>query len=75
MHLFGAMCVLVDYKMLPQLVVCLSNKDYPASIEFGKVDCVIFDEDAEGHGYIKVIDESSEDNAYSSGRFSSVKLP
>lgn len=55
-------------------VICLSNTDYPASLEVGKVYRTIPDENAEKHGYLKVIDESGEDYAYSADRFSAIKL-
>jgi len=55
--------------------VCLNNEDYPASLEVGKLYRVIPDEDAETHGYIRVIDESGEDYAYVADRFYSVELP
>ena len=61
--------------MLSQFVICLNNKDYPASLEFGKVYRVIHDEEAEKHGYLRVVDESGEDYAYSSDRFTSIELP
>ncbi len=61
--------------MSASFVICLNNKDYPASLEFGKIYRVISDEDAEQHGYIRVIDESGEDYAYTSDRFSFIKLP
>jgi len=56
-------------------VVCLNNQDYYASLEVGKLYPVIKDEDAASHGYIRVIDESGEDYAYSQDRFFNVQLP
>jgi hypothetical protein len=55
--------------------VCLDNRGYPASLEVGKLYRVIPDEEASGHGYIRVIDESGEDYAYSTERFYSIALP
>ena len=55
--------------------VCLNNKDYPASLEVGKLYRVIPDEDATSHGYIRIIDESGEDYAYATERFYPVALP
>ncbi len=55
--------------------VCLNNEDYPASLEVGKLYRMIPDEDAASHGYIRVIDESGEDYAYSTERFYPVALP
>jgi len=55
--------------------ICLSNEDYPASLEVGKLYRVIPDEEAAAHGYIRVIDESGEDYAYSTERFFPIELP
>ena len=44
--------------------VCLDNDGYPASLEVGKLYRVVSDEDAAAHGYIRVIDESGEDYAF-----------
>ena len=43
---------------------CFDNEGYPASLEVGKLYRVIPDDDATVHGYIRVIDESGEDYAY-----------
>ena len=56
-------------------VVCLNNEGYKASLEVGKLYRVIPNEEAETHGYIRVIDESGEDYAFASDRFHPVKLP
>ncbi|MDI6794959.1 MAG: hypothetical protein QME81_19175 [bacterium] len=56
-------------------VVCLNNEGYKASLEVGKLYCVIPDEEAEAHGYIRVADESGEDYAFASNRFHPVRLP
>ncbi len=58
-----------------RFVVCLNNQDYHASLEVGKLYPVIEDEDAASHGYIRVIDESGEDYAYSKDRFFNIQLP
>jgi hypothetical protein len=55
--------------------VCLNNEGYPASLEVGKLYRVIPDEEAAVHGYIRVIDESGEDYAYSTERFYPIVLP
>jgi hypothetical protein len=44
-------------------------------LEVGKLYRVISDEEAAAHGYIRVIDESGEDYAFSAGRFHVVHLP
>jgi hypothetical protein len=44
-------------------------------LEVGKVYRVIPDEEAAAHGYVRVIDESGENYAYSAERFYLVTLP
>ncbi len=48
-----------------KFVVCIENKNYPASLEFGKIYRVSTDEKARTHKMIRVIDESGEDYLYS----------
>ncbi len=55
--------------------LCLNNDDYRASLEVGKLYQVIPDAEAEKHGYIRVIDESGEDYAFTRNRFHLVELP
>ena len=55
--------------------LCLNNEGYPASLEIGKVYPVILDDEAAVHGYIRVIDESGEDYAYTANRFHLIQLP
>jgi hypothetical protein len=55
--------------------VCLDNEGYGASLEVGKLYRVIPDEEAPAHGYVRVVDESGEDCAFSANRFYPVKLP
>ena len=61
----------------PQIkfAVCISNEDYKASLEVGKLYRVIPDPEAESHGYLRVIDESGEDYGYSADRFFLIELP
>ncbi len=59
----------------PYFAVCLNNEGYPASLEVGKLYRIIPDEEAAAHGYIRVIDESGEDYAYSTERFYLIALP
>ena len=54
---------------LLQFGLCLNNEGYPASLEVGKAYRVIPDDEATVHGYIRVIDESGEDYAYTANRF------
>ena len=58
-----------------KLVVCVNNKGYEASLEFGKIYQIIEDKDAEAEGLIRIIDESGEDYGYSLERFHAVALP
>ena len=55
--------------------VCIDNAGYPASLEAGKLYPVIADEEAARHGYLRVIDESGEDYAYSAERFFMLDVP
>jgi len=55
--------------------ICLNNKGYEASLEIGKVYQVIPDTQAAEHGYMRVVDESGEDYAYSADRFFLLELP
>ena len=59
----------------PQFGLCLNNEGYPASLEMGKLYRVIPDDDAAAHSYIRVIDESGEDYAYTARRFHLMQLP
>lgn len=59
----------------PQFCLCLNNEGYAASLEIGKVYRVIPDSEAATHGYIRVIDESGEDYAYTMSRFHLIQLP
>ena len=59
----------------PQFGLCLNNEGYTASLEVGKVYRVFPDDEAAVHGYIRVIDESGEDYAYTVDRFHLIQLP
>lgn len=56
-------------------VVCISNNDYPSSLEVGKLYKMIPDQVAESHGYFRVIDESGEDYGYNKDRFFPIQIP
>jgi hypothetical protein len=58
-----------------QFALCLNNEGYPASLEVGKLYRVIPDDDAAAHGYLRVIDESGEDYAFTASRFHVLELP
>jgi hypothetical protein len=56
-------------------VICIRNKDYPASLELRKLYQVVPDEQAARHRRIRVIDESGEDYLYPEEYFVAVELP
>ena len=59
----------------PKFVVCIENKSYPASLEFGKIYRVLEDKKAAQHQMLRIIDESGEDYLYSEKFFVDIKLP
>ena len=59
----------------PRFVVCINNKDYPASLELRKLYQVVADEAAAMHHQLRVIDESGEDYLYPEEYFVPVQLP
>ena len=64
-----------EKNQFPQFGLCLNNGGYAASLEVGKVYRVLPDNEAAVHGYIRVIDESGEDYAYTANRFHLIQLP
>ena len=58
-----------------QLVLCVRNKGYEASLERRKIYQVLPDRDAAAHGQLRVIDESGEDYLYPQGFFVPITLP
>jgi hypothetical protein len=58
-----------------QLVVCINNGDYPASLEKRKIYVTLRDADAEKHGFLRIVDESGEDYLYPKAFFRSIALP
>ena len=58
-----------------KFVVCIENKNYSASLEFGKIYRIVPDEKAAQHKMIRVIDESGEDYLYSEKFFVRIELP
>jgi len=58
-----------------QFVVCINNKDYPASLELHKIYRVVPDEDAAAADDLRVIDESGEDYLYPASYFALIKVP
>ena len=62
-------------KPASKFVVCINNKDYPASLELHKIYRVLPDEDAAVDGDFRIIDESGEDYLYSADRFVPISVP
>ena len=58
-----------------QLVVCVDNDGYPASLAKRKIYVALRDSAAEKHGMIRIIDESGEDYLYPKAFFRSIALP
>lgn len=58
-----------------QYVICINNKDYPASLEVRKIYQALPDANASKHEMTRVIDESGEDYLYPSSYFISIELP
>ena len=56
-------------------MLCVRNRDYPASLELRKVYQLLRDEQASKHGQLRVIDESGEDYLYPEEYFVPIKLP
>ncbi len=55
-------------------VVCIDNKEYPASLEQFKIYQILEDETAAEHNLIRVIDESGEDYLYPADYFIPISL-
>lgn len=58
-----------------QLVVCVSNGGYPASLEKRKIYVALRDADAEKLGLRRIVDESGDDYLYPKALFRSIELP
>ena len=58
-----------------QFFVCISNKDYPASLEVRKIYQVVLDSHVAQHQMIRVVDESGEDYLYPISYFIPIELP
>jgi hypothetical protein len=57
-----------------QLVVCVDDDGYAASLEKRKLHLMLADPAAETHGLLRVVDESGEDYLYPKAFFRSVAL-
>jgi len=60
---------------MKQLVVCIKNGGYPASLEKRKIYVSLRDADADEHDLLRVIDESGEDYLYPKNLFRAIALP
>ena len=58
-----------------QLVVCVNNEGYLASLERRKIYVALRDAGAEKHGLVRIIDESGDDYLYPKALFRSIALP
>jgi hypothetical protein len=58
-----------------QLVVCVDNEGYAASLEKRKIYVTLRDPVAEKHGLLRVIDESGDDYLYPKMFFRAIALP
>lgn len=58
-----------------QLVVCVENEGYPASLEKRKIYVALRDHAAENHGLLRIIDESGDDYLYPKNFFRPITLP
>jgi len=59
----------------PRFVICVHNKDYPASLELRKIYRVLTDKSVAKHKLIRVIDESGQDYLYPAAYFIPIALP
>lgn len=58
-----------------QLVVCVNNEGYAASLEKRKIYVVVRDTAAEKHDLLRILDESGEDYLYPKTLFRAIALP
>ena len=58
-----------------QLVVCVNNEGYPASLERRKIYVALRDADAEKHDLIRIVDGSGDDYLYPKALFRPIALP
>ena len=62
-------------KQSKQLVVCVGNAGYPASLEMRKIYVALRDAAAEKHGLLRIVDESGDSYLYPKTFFRSIALP
>lgn len=58
-----------------QLLVCVDNEGYPASLEKRKIYIALGDRAAEKRGLVRIVDESGEDYLYPKAFFRAITLP
>jgi hypothetical protein len=58
-----------------QLVVCIDNDGYAASLEKRKIYLALPDTDAGKHGLLRIVDESGDDYLYPKTFFRPIVLP
>lgn len=58
-----------------QLVVCVADDGYAASLEKRKIYIALRDPDAEKHGLARIVDESGDDYLDPKAFFRSIALP
>ena len=58
-----------------QLVICVNNEGYAASLEKRKIYEALHDPAADKHGMLRIVDESGEDYLYPKTSFRSIALP
>ena len=56
-------------------MVCVRSTGYEASLEQNKIYVALFDQEAERHGQLRVVDESGEDYLFSADRFVTIEVP
>ena len=58
-----------------QLVVCIKNDGYSASLEKRKIYVTLPDTEANKHGFMRIIDESGDDYLFPKAFFRALALP
>lgn len=58
-----------------QLVICVKNEGYTASLEKRKLYVALRDPAAEKHGLVRIVDESGDDYLYPKIFFRQIALP
>lgn len=58
-----------------RFVLCVNNRNHPASLELRKIYRAVTDPEASRHGYVRVVDESGEDYLYPGRYFVAIEVP